>query len=260
MPRVNVALIIAYHGALYDGWQDNGANRSIEGLLKKAFYALYQTSITLDAASRTDKGVHALNQVVIAKIPEDKIPLSKLALALNAKLPPSIRVKMVTLIPLEFHPSLSCKQKTYSYNLNLKQIPLPFDHDISWHTPDLINLEAMKEAFSHFLGTKDFSSFSNSIDKPSVDPFCRLDKIELIDSGNQMLTLEITADRFLYKMCRIIVGTLAACGKNQISPHQIKEIFHKKNRLHAGITAPACGLFLKTINYPGFDILNENIN
>ena len=125
MQSLKIALIITYDGTLFDGWQDNLSNRSIEGLLKKAFFNLYNKTFKLDAASRTDKGVHALSQVVITTLDEDKIPLSKLDSALNSQLPDQIRVKKVIAVPEDFHPSLSCK-KNLRLSIRLKSTSLSF--------------------------------------------------------------------------------------------------------------------------------------
>jgi len=254
MQSLKIALIITYDGTLFDGWQDNLSNKSIEGLLKKAFFNLYNKPFKLDAASRTDKGVHALSQVVITSLDEDKIPLSKLDLALNSQLPDQIRVKKVIAVPKDFHPSLSCKRKTYSYQLDLNLLPSPFKTHTHWHTPFLKDIQAMEEAAHYLKGQKDFSSFCNSSLKPSFSDICQLDEIKFIKSDN-LLTLEITADRFLYKMCRIIVGTLVDIGSGKLTLDHLKDLFKHKKRSHAGVTAPSHGLFLKELNYSEFTFI-----
>jgi tRNA pseudouridine38-40 synthase len=259
MQRVKLALIITYDGLTFEGWQDNLANSSIEGSLKKAFFELYGESIRLDAASRTDKGVHALMQVVVAFVENDKIPLSKLHHALNAKLPPTIRVKKVITVPEDFHPSLSAKKKTYQYRINLNSIALPFDLNQAWHLAKNLDIDLMQKAAVYFKGQKDFSSFTNRIEKPHLDTVCLVENIDITLKDNNFLFLEITADRFLYKMCRIIVGTLVQIGLKQIALHDLLELFQKKNRTLAGMTAPSSGLFLKSIDYPDFLMINHSL-
>lgn len=255
MQRLRIALHIAYHGQDFDGWQDNFTNKSIEGNLKGAFYALFGMEVKLDAASRTDKGVHALSQLVILDIDDPRIPLDRWPSALNSKLPKTIRVKKAFIATNDFHPSLCAKEKTYLYQLNLKKVALPFEHSFYWHHPKPLNLSLMKEASQILIGTKDFSGFSNATKKESINPICSLYSLEFIDLGNLCLGIEITGDRFLYKMCRILVGTLVAVGRGQLSIKEVEGIFTRKNRLDAGITAPAHGLFLKSLNYPSFGII-----
>lgn len=252
MQSVKIALIITYHGKNYDGWQDNFNNISIEGSLKKAFFQLLGKSVLLDAASRTDKGVHAYNQVVIAELSDLKIPFDKLLKALNAHLPDDIRIKQIINVPDEFHPSLSAKEKTYLYKINLKKVSLPFEHDFFWHIPMPLDIELMKAASTFMIGTKDFSCFSNMTKKESLNPICSITSINFIDLSHQTIGIEITGNRFLYKMCRIVVGTLVAVGKGNLKPDNINQIFIQKKRMNACVTAPAHGLFLKALYYPEF--------
>lgn len=256
MRLTKIALTITYEGTSFAGWQDNKANLSIEGLLKKAFYSLFNQEFSLDAASRTDKGVHALKQIVITYFDLDKMPLLSLIKALNSQLPLSIRVIDITEISQDFHPSLSAKTKTYLYQIDLNKIQLPFYQNTHWHIPHELNIDQMKKASKLFIGTQDFTGFSNVIKKASLNPFCTIDDICLKTTSDNFLMITITGDRFLYKMCRIIVGTLVGIGKQTLTVTDIQELFKHKKRVYAGITAPAHGLFLKKINYPEFAILN----
>lgn len=252
MQSIKIALIISYHGAGYDGWQDNFNNKSIEGSLKRAFFLLLGQEVLLDAASRTDKGVHAYSQVVITTLNDLKIPLEKLTRALNAHLPSDIRIKKTLTVDDSFHPSLSAKKKTYIYKINLKKVALPFEHEYYWHIPTKLDVNLIEEAKTHLLGTHDFSGFSNVTKKDSQNPICSISSIEIFTHKDQTLSIEMTADRFLYKMCRILVGTLVAIGRGQLTTHDLKKALEHKNRLDAGMTAPAHGLFLKTLYYPQF--------
>lgn len=256
MRSVKIALTITYDGTTFDGWQDNKNNSSIEGLLKKAFFMLFNEVFLLDAASRTDKGVHALNQIVITHFNLEKMPLSQLLKALNSQLPQSIRVKNIIDVPDEFHPSLSVKKKTYRYQINLNKVQLPFYINTHWHIPFTLNIDAMNDACALLAGTKDFSAFSNSVKKEDLNPICNIESISITKSEDSFLNIEITGDRFLYKMCRIIVGSLVEVGKGILSLDELEGLFEHKNRVKAGITAPAHGLFLKTLIYPDFAILN----
>lgn len=256
MRPVKIALSITYDGTSFDGWQDNKNNLSIEGLLKKAFFLLFNEEFLLDAASRTDKGVHALDQIVITHFNLDKMPLSQLLKALNSKLPQSIRVKNIVSVPEEFHPSLSVKKKTYRYQINLNKVQIPFYTNTHWHIPVHLDINAMNAACNLLTGIKDFSAFSNSVKKEEINPICNIESISIVKLQDNFLNIEITGDRFLYKMCRIIVGSLVEVGKGFLSLEDIERLFEHKCRVDAGITAPAHGLFLKTLIYPDFAILS----
>jgi tRNA pseudouridine38-40 synthase len=256
MRTVKIALDITYDGTLFDGWQDNKSNLSIEGMLKKAFFMLFKKEFLLDAASRTDKGVHALKQIVITYFDIERMSVFKLLKALNSKLPASIRVNHIVEVPDEFHPSLNAKKKTYLYKINLNSVSLPFFINTHWHLPVSLNIDMMKKASQFLLGTKDFSGFSNTTKKDSVNPICCLYDISFTETKDGFLHIEIIGDRFLYKMCRIIVGTLIEVGKGKLSLKDVEDLFTYKQRVNAGITAPACGLYLKNLNYPEFAILN----
>lgn len=255
MHPVKIALNITYDGTTFDGWQDNKNNLSIEGLLKKAFYSLFDKEFLLDAASRTDKGVHALNQIVVTHYNLEKIPLCQLLKALNSKLPLSIRVKSITIVPEQFHPSLSVKKKHYLYQLDLHKVQLPFYQKTHWHIPQELDLDKMKKGAKLLIGTKDFSAFSNATKKESLNPICCVEQIIVTSIENKFLTIEIIGDRFLYKMCRIMVGTLVGVGKGFFKLDDIPTLFEHKKRVHAGITAPAHGLYLKNLKYSEYAIL-----
>lgn len=256
MQLVKIALSLTYKGTPFDGWQDNKTNLSIEGLLKKAFYTLFHEEFLLDAASRTDKGVHALKQIVITYFDLDRMPLFQLIKALNSQLPTEIRVTSIAEIDQNFHPSLSAKTKTYLYQIDLNKIQLPFYQTTHWHIPHQLNIDEMKQASALLIGTHNFTAFSNVIKKSSFNPLCTLCELSLTITADNFLMITISGDRFLYKMCRIIVGTLVAIGKKTLKASDIEKLFHDKQRVSAGMTAPAHGLFLKTINYPDFAILN----
>jgi tRNA pseudouridine38-40 synthase len=250
MQLVTIVLQLTYEGTSFDGWQDNLCNTSIEGALKKALFDLYQVPHALDAASRTDKGVHALSQVVMTSVNLDKIGLNKLLLALNGKLPPSIRVKKITQAPQGFHPSLSAQEKTYLYKLNTHTVQLPFDRHRAWPISAPLNLEAMNLAASYLVGQKNFSSFSN---KTYDNPLCTLNQIKIYRQDH-FIHIELNGNRFLYKMCRIIVGTLVSIGLNERDPQSVLSLFEYPDRTKAGLTAPSCGLYLASIRYDNFTL------
>ncbi|MBS0621507.1 MAG: tRNA pseudouridine(38-40) synthase TruA [Verrucomicrobia bacterium] len=235
---------VAYDGTHYLGWQDNGLGPTIESTLKKALHQLFDLSIPLDAASRTDAGVHALAQIVTATLPS-RYSLERLHYSLNQLLPPDLRILEISACS-PFHPSLDAISKTYHYHLSIEAVQLPHERSTSWHTGPL-NSTLMEEAIPYLLGTRDFSAFTNR-KKESQEPQLTLKKILLTESCGQ-LRIELTADRFLFRMARNLVGTLVQVGKEKLPPSALIAIVEAQNRTAAGPCAPAHGLVLTKVIY-----------
>ncbi len=246
----NIQLIIAYDGTDFLGWQKTLEGPSIEETLEKVLSRILQEKIHLQAASRTDSNVHAEGQSVNFYTKKDSLSLEKLLQGINALLPPSIVALSIQEKPLSFHPTLDSQGKEYQYFICNTPYQNPKHRFFSWHVKIPLELDAMKEASKHLLGTHDFSAFCNQrsllIDK---DPTCTLYsiKIDLLDP--ERLRFSIIGNRFLYKMMRNLVGTLIYVGQGKITPQEIKEIILQKKRALAGVTAPAHGLHLIRVLY-----------
>lgn len=245
----NYVLCIAYEGTLFLGWQKTPLGPSIEETLQSTLERILQTPICLQAASRTDKGVHAKQQWVNFLCDVPIVP-GMLRHSLNCLLPTSIRVLSVHEMPCTFHPTVHALAKEYHYHISLGPIQMPHERHFSWHVPYSLNLDKMQEARLHFLGTHDFSSFCNT--HPNLnykDKIRHISDISLITQGHQ-LQMCITGNHFLYKMVRNLVGTLVYVGRGKIEPSAIARILAACQRPESGITAPAHGLFLNKIYYP----------
>lgn len=246
---MNIKLKIAYEGTAYFGWQKTPTGPSIEETLERAMRQILQAPIELQAASRTDRGVHALGQVVNANLSKST-PLDKLRIGLNALLPPDIVVREIVEMPAEFHATLHAKSKEYSYEMCYGHVQLPRHRRFSWHFHYPLRLDLMRKATEFLTGTHDFSAFCNQKNNETYsDHVRRVDciKIEEIDEERILITLQGT--HFLYKMVRNLVGTLAYVGVGKIEVSMIPEILDRKERLLSGVTAPAHGLTLKEVHY-----------
>ncbi len=246
----NWLLRIAYEGSHFLGWQKTCIGPSIEETLQLTLERILQRSISLQAASRTDKGVHAKEQWVNFHSDAPLIP-GMLQHSLNCLLPTSIRVLSVHKVPDAFHPTVHALAKKYHYNISLGPIQMPHERHFSWHVPYPLDLKKMKEASLHFLGTHDFSSFCNT--HPNLnykDKIRHISDISLTTPQEHQLHVCITGNHFLYKMVRNLVGTLVYVGRGKIEPAAIPRILAACQRPGAGITAPAHGLFLNKIYYP----------
>lgn len=246
----NLKLKIAYEGTHYFGWQKTATGPSIEQTLQSALEQILRRPIQLQAASRTDLGVHANGQIVNFAFPDTIDDLHRLHYACNCLLPSDIRILSIEEVLDRFHPTLDCIGKEYHYHLCNTGVQLPQHRLYSWHVPHLIQLPAMREAAKHLIGEHDFKAFCNTRKNMVYDSYVRhVTKIELIIMPENRLRFAIAGNHFLYKMVRNLVGTLVYVGLGKIGVPDIIEILRSGSRPLAGITAPAHGLFLDTVRY-----------
>lgn len=244
----NIALTLSYFGAPFLGWQKTAFGLSVEACLQETLERILRHEVKLQAASRTDAGVHAQGQVVNFYT-ENEIDLPLLQRALNGTLPKEISVLHIEEKPLAFHPTLDSIKKEYHYQICTAAVQLPFYRHTSWHFPRPLDLSSMRLCVKELLGSHDFSAFCNERSSWDRDPVCTLYEIDISLLEPQRLLLRIIGDHFLYKMARNLVGTLAYVGSALLSAHEIPSILSSKMRAHAGITAPAHGLCLYQVHY-----------
>lgn len=247
----SICLHLAYDGSAFFGWQDNHQQRSVEAVLRAVLSQILQHPLTLQAASRTDAGVHAKGQVVHFFTPKRSLHLEDLHHSLNALLPEEMSVSCIERKPLSFHPSLDACRKEYHYHLHCTPYPDPFQRHFSWHVPFELDLNAMVRAASELVGSRDFRAFRNHRpDLVEKNGECTLEKVEISKEKERALCIQMVGDRFLYRMARNIAGTLVYVGKGKIAPHAMQAILESQDRTQAGVTAPAHGLCLMRIDYP----------
>lgn len=241
----NIKCEIAYAGTHYFGFQKTKMGPSIEEALEKVLAKVLQHPVKLQAASRTDRGVHAKGQVV--NFFTDKgISLEKLTHALRTLLPKDITPNALSLEEETFHPSLDAKGKVYLYQICNTPSQLPFHREFSWHFPFPIDLEVMNLGSKILCGTHDFSAFTTEDYKDPVRTVTSIIATPLVDGR---LEIEVTGAKFLYKMVRNLVGTLCYVGCGKIPLSDLEMILASKKRAEAGVTAPAHGLTLKHVFY-----------
>ena len=239
-----IKLLLAYDGTRYLGWQKTRMGPSIQESLAKALTQITGEQILPEAASRTDRGVHAQGQVVAFSL-HSPPPLLQLQKGLNAVLPADIRVLELKPISAHFHPTLDAVGKEYHYQICLGEVQEPIHRLYSWHVYSPLDLQKMESAASDLLGTHDFTAFTNEIRN---DPVCTLKSIAITPSGNR-LQIAFRGNRFLYKMVRNLAGTLVYIGCGKLPPNCIPSLFASRDRKQAGMTAPAHGLYLHKVVY-----------
>lgn len=195
---------------------------------------------------RTDAGVHALGQVANFKT-NSNLPIDKFAIAINSRLKKSIVIKKAEEVSEDFHARYSCKKKKYEYIIDNSYYGSAIYRDLTYHVPQKLNINKMKEAIQYFIGEHDFKAFkaSGTSNKNSV---------RTIYDGNikqqqDHIIISLTGNGFLYNMVRIISGTLLDVGLGKIKPEEIKNIIESKDRTKAGKTLPPQGLYLVKVEY-----------
>jgi tRNA pseudouridine38-40 synthase len=247
---LNVKMTIAYDGTCYLGWQKTHTGPSIEEALEKVLEQILQEDIFLQAASRTDAGVHAEGQVVNFITKKTNLDFGHFRHSINSMLPKDIVVGKIEIEASNFHPTLDSTGKEYHYYMCFHDTQMPYQRLYSWHYPYEVNVEAMRQAAESFIGTHDFAAFCNFKKNATYDHYVRtIQKIDIFELPEKCLRIEISGTNFLYKMVRNIVGTLAYVGNGKICVSCIPEIISNGDRTKAGVTAPAHGLFLKSVFY-----------
>jgi len=228
------------------GWQKQPNKLNIQGTIEKAIESITGEEIELNASGRTDSGVHSLGQVANFKT-NSKLPIEKMAIAINSKLKKSIVIKKAEEVEENFHSRLSCKQKTYRYVINNSSEGSAIYRNLECHIPVKLNVDEMKIAAKYFEGEHDFKAFkaSGTSSKSSIR---KIYKAEVYEKGERIY-IELTGNGFLYNMVRIIAGTLVDVGIGKIKPNEITKIIEEGKREKAGKTMPPQGLYLVEVKY-----------
>jgi len=250
----NIKLIIAYDGAEFHGWQLQPGMATIQGALNEAASKITQEKVFVNGASRTDAGVHALGQVAHFKTQSPLSPL-EFQRALNALLPPAIRVMDAEEMGPDFHSRWQAMAKTYRYRIYRGRVLPPFEHRRVLHYPWPLDEAAMAEAARKFEGEHDFSSFAASSGSEDDDRdrqmVRELYSSEIVrEAERDEIAYVVRGRSFLRYMVRKIVGTLIEVGKGRLAPGDISKLFELRDRSQSGPTMPPEGLYLVSLEFP----------
>jgi tRNA pseudouridine38-40 synthase len=239
---------VSYDGTRFVGWQRQAAGESIQGLLEEALARFEGAPVTVHGAGRTDAGVHALGQVASVQLTCTH-PADTLLRALNASLPPEVRISAVEDAPPGFHARFSARSKTYRYVIHNAPIVSPFERAYVWHVPEPLDVTAMHNAAAALVGTHDFAAFG-SAGGETRDTMRTITRsvVEGRDADGTV-AYEVTGTGFLRHMVRAIVGTLVEIGRGWRPPSSMAALVAARARADAGATAPAHGLFLVRVDY-----------
>jgi pseudouridylate synthase I len=251
--KKRIALLIEYDGTNLVGWQKQNNGNSVQGEIEKAAKVLFKMDCDIQAAGRTDAGVHALGQVGHMDIPiENKLSKKNnfyLVSAFNALLKKTnIKVRSIQNCSFEFNARFSATKRFYLYKFLSRSAPPTLLKNKVWHIRRKIDIKSMKKASNFLIGHHDFTSF-RSISCQASSPLRTIDKINF-DINDDLIEMRIEAKSFLQNQVRIIAGSLIKVGSNIWKPEIISNILESKSRNLAGETAPACGLYLEKVSYP----------
>jgi tRNA pseudouridine38-40 synthase len=220
---------------------------TVQGTVLAAARAVLGAPVRLIGASRTDAGVHALRQVA-SLATAAALDAPTIARALNATLPPDIRVLGAADAPAAFDARRSASGKRYGYLIDAAAVAAPFLRRFAWHVPQALDLGAMRAALQEVRGTHDFSAFCAAPGR-EAPPTCHVRGVHVLRRRSWIVVL-VSADRFLHHMVRNLVGSAVAVGRGARPPSWLREVLESRDRTRAGATAPAQGLTLLRVLYP----------
>jgi len=244
---VRLKLTIAYDGGPFAGWQSQVHRNTIQDHLEDAFRRIVGKKVRVHGAGRTDAGVHALGQCAHADLP-DPAGSTAWQSALNAVLPPTIRIVRCRYVSPSFHSRFSAKTKVYRYRIWNGPVLPPFEVGRAWHLKVPLNLSAVARATACFVGRHDFARFAANRGKPDQDTERTILSAKARKIG-QLITVEFEGDGFLYKMVRLMVGSISRCALGKITVSDIRSQLRLRTGSNSRLVAPAEGLILVRISY-----------
>lgn len=243
-------LLLQYDGSRYHGWQVQPNGVTVQQVLQDAVERVTGVRSGITGCSRTDAGVHA-RMFCCALKTESRIPPEKVPAALNAYLPRDMAVYECRLADPDFHPRYDAAGKRYVYRIWNHRVRSPFWERRACHIGRRLDETVMAQAARNFEGTHDFKAFCAA--GSSVTDTVRTVRRCRVTRQGDMVEIEVEADGFLYNMVRIMVGTLLDIEAGRLPPGSVPTILASGDRLQAGKTAPACGLYLEEVFYAETD-------
>src|SRR5467141_1307531 len=241
-------LTIAYDGTDFHGWQIQLKKPTIQGEIVNVLRRITQENVQLHGAGRTDAGVHALGQVASFRT-QSALSAGEFQRALNALLPPTIRIAAAEEVGPDFNARWSARGKIYRYRLYRGKVVPPMLWRYVLHYPFPLDEDAMRKAAARFVGAHDFASFAASTGCEEVDKERSNEReiysTELVRTAeNEELVFTVRGRSFLRYMVRKMVGTLLDVGRGRLKPDDIDRLFELRDRSKSGPTVPPQGLVM----------------
>lgn len=235
--------VIKYDGSKFYGFQRLNNKQTVQGELEKALTKINKKQVLVNGSGRTDRGVHAIGQVVDFKI-DNKVPIKGLKRAINERIHPSIHIIDINEINDSFHSRYDAKEKTYKYIINLGPYnPLAKDYIYQHNKP--LNIKTMKKASKLLLGKHSYKAFVKGF---RLNYNSEVKNITF-KKNKDLLTITFTGRSFYRGMIRNLVGALFLVGKNKITILNIKEMLDKEENIYSYTSYPPEGLYLVDVKY-----------
>ena len=241
-------LTIAYDGRAFAGWQSQPNRNAVQDHIEAGLAKILDGQTRVHGAGRTDAGVHALAQAAHVDVPAKRFPTSTWRAALNANLPSGIRIIACRRVIPEFHARFSATGKVYRYRIWNRDTFYPLEVGRAWHVPQRLEVDDLTICAEKFRGQHDFASFAANRGVPPETTVRNIREIEVRRHGS-LVTLEFTGDGFLYRMVRMITGSLVQVALGRKDQDWLKELLDMPGKNKAHHTAPADGLYLVRVLY-----------
>ena len=241
-------LTVEYDGGPFMGWQRQDHGPSVQETLEQALFRMTGELATLNAAGRTDAGVHALAMVAHVDVVKH-LTERRLREGLNALVRPApVSVTAVEPEADDWHARFSCVGRRYLYRILNRRAPPALLRGKGWHVPVALGAEAMAEGARHLVGHHDFTTF-RSVHCQSKSPVKTLDSLTVERAGDE-IHIRAAARSFLHHQVRSMVGCLALVGRGRWKPVDVKAALEAKDRQALGLNAPPEGLYFVEAIYP----------
>tara|TARA_B110000495_G_scaffold185487_1_gene183336 strand:- start:501 stop:1259 length:759 start_codon:yes stop_codon:yes gene_type:complete len=249
---MRIAMGVEYDGSSYNGWQKQNIGLGIQTVVEKALSKVANHQINSICAGRTDTGVHARSQVIHFDTITDRDNYRWLA-GVNSNLPPDINITWVKNVNDDFHARFSASKRKYSYKILNQKTRSSLARNYFWWVYDELDVNQMQSGAKYLIGKHDFTSFRATSCQAS-SPIREIFDIQ-IQKNDEHLRITLTANAYLQRMVRNIVGALVQIGKQEKDAKWMHDVLKGRDRKLAGIAAPAHGLTLLAVKYPNeFDI------
>lgn len=248
-----IVLCVEYDGIKFHGWQRQQNAYSVQEAVESALAKIEGRDVATVSAGRTDSGVHAEAMVAHVDVQAARYMHSPRAYThgVNAHLTEGVKVTAARAVAENFHARFDCIGREYRYqiwNRTTASALHPWRH---WWMPRVLDVDAMERACACFIGKHDFRSLQASGCQAN-STVRTIHQLSIVQTKCE-IHVHVFADGFLYHMVRNIIGCLIEVGLGRWSLEELNAVIDAKSRMHAGVTAPAHGLYFTNANYPDFN-------
>lgn len=247
MTSRRLKLVVSYDGRDFAGWQSQTNGNTIQDHIEAAVEKISGERTRVIGAGRTDAGVHALGQCAHVDLSAE-LSAERWHTALNALLPPMIRIMRARFVSADFHARFSAKAKVYRYRIVNSAVMSPFERGRAWQVRQRLDRSILERAARLFIGRHNFASFAATRSKSDENATRTIDSIR-VRSRSDLIVIDVSAAGFLYKMVRLITGALVRCAAGKDDIDSVRLRLANVSPSWPRVAAPAHGLYLVRVVY-----------